>query len=356
MALDFEELDEDYLFEEPSTTPETTPSSENGGVSEPEEDDDDILDNQNEEESVLESYLKSKGISDINKIKFENEDGEVEEKDWYSLTKEEQLNILEENTDSNDNDLDAYELDFINRTRLLGVTPQQFIEQQIQRGIDNYVNSQEPATPSYKVDDLSDEALYLLDLEARVGEGELSDEDLEVALEHAKANPELFAKQMKGVREEYKRLEDEQNSRNEAIQREQAEQQYNQFASAIQNEIVNFNSIGELDVDMTQDDMQELASFILQRDNTGMSYFGRALNEPDTLVRLAWFALRGEDMLNDISEYYKKQITSVSRENYKKGFEDAQAGKKPTVVITKDKGAKKPIKQAKQYKSIDDLD
>jgi hypothetical protein len=44
----------------------------------------------------------------------------------------------------------------------------------------------------YKVDDIDDDDLYILDLESKVGE--LSDEDASQALSIAKQNEELFKK------------------------------------------------------------------------------------------------------------------------------------------------------------------
>jgi hypothetical protein len=38
--------------------------------------------------------LKTRGIDDVSKIKFEDDNGNIEEKDWNSLTKEEKFNIL----------------------------------------------------------------------------------------------------------------------------------------------------------------------------------------------------------------------------------------------------------------------
>jgi hypothetical protein len=54
------------------------------------------------------------------------------------------------------------------------MTPNQFVEQ-----FQNY-----KVEPQYMIDDLSDDELYILDLESRVGE--LSDEEASVALANAK--------------------------------------------------------------------------------------------------------------------------------------------------------------------------
>lgn len=59
------------------------------------------------DDDIITSLLKEKGISDPNKVKFENEDGEIEEVPFSSLDKEEQLNILnsQEEVPVEDNEL-----------------------------------------------------------------------------------------------------------------------------------------------------------------------------------------------------------------------------------------------------------
>jgi len=44
---------------------------------------------ENEEEDILETFLKTQGISDMHKIMFEDEDGTEIERDWNELSKSE---------------------------------------------------------------------------------------------------------------------------------------------------------------------------------------------------------------------------------------------------------------------------
>jgi len=60
--------------------------------------------------------------------------------------------------------------------------------------------------------------LYILDLQARVED--ISDEECQEALDRAKTNPTLFEKEVAGLREDYKRLEDQRNQQNQEIQRQ----------------------------------------------------------------------------------------------------------------------------------------
>jgi hypothetical protein len=86
----------------------------------------------------------------------------------------------------------------LNTIRESNLTPSEYLEK-----------FKEPATvqePQYKIDDLSDDELYILDLESRVGE--ITDDMAAQALTSAKQNEELFKKQVEGIRKEYKERED----------------------------------------------------------------------------------------------------------------------------------------------------
>lgn len=290
-----------------------------------------------DESSALEDFLASKGISDLTQIKFENEDTkEIESKSWYDLSKEEQLNILSSGDEEvEDNDLDEDEIDLINRIRLSKMSIEDYLAYERQKGVTEYVNSQTPYEPSYIVDDYSDDDLFKLDLLAKIGEDNITDEELEQALQNAKSNETIFNKQIQGLREEYKRLEEEKTSREEAERNQIQQEQFEQYSNSVINSINNFNSLGELDVSMEDADKQQLYTFLTGQDPAGVSYLSRALQDPDTLVRMAWFALNGEDIINSISDYYKQTISEVSKNNYKKGFEDAKSGKTAPVVVNK---------------------
>lgn len=292
-------------------------------------------DSQNVEESALESFLKGKGIQDIHKIKFEDEDGTETERDWDSLNTEEQLNILNSNRESPETGLDDEEIELINQIRMSKMSPSQYIQSLIPVQEDE---------PHYTVDDISDEELYMLDLQTRIED--ITDEQLQSALNKAKEDEDLFKKQVAGIRNEYKQIEDNKKAAEEAAQQEQATLQYQQFSDDIINSIQGLRNIGELDISMDNEDMERLANFILNRDATGVSYFARALNDPEELVKMAWFALNGEEVLNSISNYYKKQINQISKQNYNKGLEDGKKGK----VVIKESSNKPQL-----VKSIDNL-
>lgn len=310
-----------------------------------------IVTGQSEEivdDSLLSDFLKTRGIDDISRIKFEDDNGNIEEKSWNSLSKEEKFNILNTplTTESDDqvDGLSDEEIQLLSTIRQSNLSPSEYIQQ-----IQGQPVVQEP---TYKIDDLSDDEIFILDLESRVGE--LSDDMAVQALNTAKQNEELFKKQVEGIRKEYKEREDYQSQQEQAEIEQQQQEAYNQFQDTIINSIEQFNSVGNLDLNFDDADREELAQFVLSRDEAGNNYLWQALQDPDTLVKAAWFILNGDEALNNISDYFVNQIKLVSENQYKKGFEEGKAGKEPTrpqVVINKNKTNQHP-----QYNSIEDLD
>lgn len=360
MAMDLSDLDvlddDDFIESTPSNTPPSV------SVSEEDEDDDNDVQNDDtssnnddesqEDETAIGRYLKSIGISDPNKIKFENEDGNIEEVNWDSLSEDEKFNILSTDQDSPELDLDDAEIDLINRIRLSKMSVNDFVNSIHQQGVtaaQQAYAQQQQQEYKYTVDDLSDEELYVLDLQARIED--ISDEEIEEALDRAKSNETLFAKEVAGLREDYKRLEDERNLKEQALIQQQQEEQFTQFSNSIIDGINSFTNVGSLDIDLNDDDKNQLYQFITGTDSSGVNYFAKALSDPETVVKTAWFAMHGEDVINSIEDYYKQQIAQVAKYNYEKGLKERKTQK---VVVSKTSQQKKNVN--KVVKSIDDLD
>lgn len=337
MQIGINDLDDDDfgMGFEPSEPQQLEPNHQEPQVEEPVSDD------------YLSDFLKTRGIDDASKIKFEDEQGNIEERSWDSLSKEEKLNILNtpvEQQEQVSDQLSDEEIQLLNSIRQSNLTPSQYL-QQIQ-------GQQVVQEPQYKIDDLSDDELFLLDLESRVGE--LTDDIAAQALSNAKQNEELFNKQVEGIRKEYKEREDYQLQQEQEELAQQQQEAYNQFQDTIINSIDQFNSIGNLDLNFDDSDKEELAQFMLSRDEAGNNYLWQALQDPETLTKAAWFILNGEEAFNSISDYFINQIKLVSENQYKKGFEEGKNGKQPSrpqVVIDKKQNVQRP-----SYSSINDLD
>ena len=328
--------------EPPKTEEPQTPPPAGGAVTPP------PSNNGEGEDDIITTLLKEKGIKDSSKIKFEGDDGNTEERDWKDLSREEQLNILRQSTvapstEEPENDLSDEEIEFLNMLRTNNLTPQEYLSQL----------NREPE-PVYTVDELSDEDLFVLDLQARV-EG-ITEEQLAKALENAKQDEALFKKQIEGIRKEYKDLEDQNKQQQELFAQQQQEEQYQRFSNTITEQIDKLTSIAGLDVELEKDDKEELADFILGRDETGVSNLGKVLNDPESLVLMSWYALNGDKMIDDITTMYENAIKKARQEAYNKGVEDGKKGIQPGHVVVTSPPTEKPNQQTEKISSIEDLD
>lgn len=283
----------------------------------------DISDNSSYEENIddiTNEVLRLKGISDPSKIKFEDETGAVIERDWNTLTRQEQLNILS-SQESVEDELSDEEIELLNTIRSSGMSVNDFMNQAQQ--------PQDEEPRSYRINELSDEDVFALDLLEKVGSDNISDEEIEEAINNAKQNPTLFNKTVEGLRKEYMRLQEEEEAQQANEYAAQQQAAYNQFASSIYNEIRDLNSFAGQELELSQEDSEELAEFMLRLDDNGVSAFGHALQDPALFTKAAFWLLNEEQIVEELN----KQM----QYNYKRGYEAAKQdlqGNKSQVVFT----------------------
>ena len=306
--------------------------------------------NEEETEDLIMRMLTSRGISDPSKIKFESETGEIEEIDWNNLTVDEQFNILN-HQDEPETGLDDDEIDLINKIRSARLTPREYEAYLLRQGA---AGVNKPEEPSYIIDDLTDDELYVYDLQAR--NEEITEEEALDALEKAKMSEGAFSKQMKGIREEYKKLEDDRNSAQQQMEQAEKQKQFDAFSNSIKNSILNFKSIGNLDIELDNDEMDEVAQFLLTTDGAGINHFSKVLNDPEWLVKMAWFALKGEDAFNNITDYFTAEIKQREQASYKKGLEDGAKNTPKSKVVYQPKQNNNNKPNDRSFYTADDLD
>ena len=276
--------------------------------------------NNEPEDDLTSEVLRLKGIADPSKIKFEDETGAVIERSWDTLTREEQLNILVSQEES-EPDLYDDEIELLNAIRNSGMT------------VNDYLSAiqtlREAPVQSYKIDELSDEDVYALDLLEKVGADNITDEELEQAINNAKQNEVLFNKTVEGLRKEYIRLQQDEEAQLANEQAMRQEIAYRQFATSITNEIRGLNSFAGQELELSDEDSEELAAFMLELDGSGTSAFGRALQDPNLFTKAAFWLLNEEQIIEELS----KQM----QDNYKRGYEqakaDLQGNPKPKLVF-----------------------
>ncbi len=262
---------------------------------------------QPEEDDLTSEILRLKGISDPDKIKFEDESGAIVERSWNTLSKEEQINILAGNEPSDEDSLDNDEIELLNAIRDSGMS------------VNDYIKSLQPketSKPRYKIDELSDDDLYVLDILEKVGGDNITDDELSEALESAKKNEKLFQKTVEGLRNQYTQLEKDQEMREANERAVQQQQAYDRFASSIMNEIRGLNSFAGQDLELSNEDVDELSAFMLDIDENGMSPFGKAMQDPSLFTRAAFWLLNEDKII--------EELTKQMQETYTRGYENAK--------------------------------
>ena len=353
MASIDELFDDEPLFEEGNPDQQNRDSVTESSTG---DSDDNVWDDSaGEGEDIVITLLKRQGIVDPEKIKFEGEAGVLEERSWNDLSYEEQLNILtgeQESSDDSDtdDDLDEDEINLINSVRQANITPEEYLQLVKQQAVQEYLAQNGTAEPSYAVDDYTDDELFIYDMQVRMPD--LTEDELTQALESAKANEVVFNKQISGLRAEYKKLEDTKIQQDQLMAQQQQQEEFNNYANAIWEGINNQEDIAGT-FELEDDDKQMLAQFILGQDQAGLNYLSKALNDPQTLIEMSWFALKGKEAIDSINEYYKEEITKARKSGYAKGLEDGKKGNSDTSrVVTK----KSKLVKRQEAKTIDDLD
>lgn len=258
--------------------------------------------------------LKIIGINDPQKIKFVDDTGAIVERSWDSLDREEQLNILvQKEQEPGQGALDDSEAELIKTIRESGM------------GVQEYLNSLQPEPPAkeYQVESLTDEDLYALDLIEKIGSDNITDEEIVQAVEQAKQNEDLFKKTVEGLRKEYIRLQEDKEAQLAYQQEAKREEEYQKFATSIQNEIKGLSSFAGKDLELSDDDIEDLSAFILDLDESGMSAFGKAMNDPALFTRAAFWILNEDKIVEELT----KQIQASYTRGYEMAKKDLQGSK-----------------------------
>jgi len=79
----------------------------------------------------MSDFLKTRGIDDLEKINFEDEEGNITERSWNDLSKEEKINILNMPLETpqvdNGNDLSEEEINLLTQIRQSNMTPSEYL-------------------------------------------------------------------------------------------------------------------------------------------------------------------------------------------------------------------------------------
>lgn len=304
--------------------------------------------NTQDDNDLISNFLYEYGIDDPTKMKFSNENGEIEEIDFHSLSHEEQLEILRNLTDSG---LSDREIDELNWLRQNGLTLKDYGSAVSRQSIQDYRANNQTPTPQrvYTVDDYSDDELYIADLKTKYPD--FTDQELLSKLEVAKEDEVLYDKEVAALRKSYQDDED-------ALAQQEVEREKAQYAALQQNLIQAATDFTEVLFDpdnpnsdslvIEDQDRRQIMSYLLDQDSQGKSQLIRDLENPKTLVQLAWLRLQGQDAISDTSRYWKDTLKETRKENARlqKEIERLKGNKgNSTVVVPVNKNDKKYMSQ-----------
>lgn len=288
----------------------------------------DIKDNQEREDDLITSFLKSKGIKDPSAIKQLDDQGNVQEVDFNTLSREEQLNILGSSDLDNNYGLDDKETEFISLLRDNNLTVDDYLNYVRNKAVEDYIadNSQS----NYSVNDITDDELYLLDLKYNFPD--ITEDEAKQYLDHDKSNESLWEKKIKVLRDNYISKENEKLEEQKLIAEEQVKAEQQNYVNSIVEAINDLKTIESFDLE--EEDKERLTEFILGNDATGTNYLYRALQDPVNIAKMAWFLLDGSDSIKALNDYWTNVVKQHSQNKYNEGYQDALNGKKSKVVKT----------------------
>lgn len=345
-----ENSDKDQSFLDSDTVLEESEESEES-EEEYEEPNGDFEDTDSEDAITM--YLRSHGIN-ARSIKFEDEAGNIDEIDFNDLSAKEQLQILQDQTTKvDDSDLSDDEIQLLNSIRQNGWSVKDYNDYISKMAIDKY---NQDNVNNYTVSSLADDELFLLDLEARYPD--ITNEEKVEELEHAKQNPSLYEKKIQSLRDDYLAREQQLNQKRAQEQKMHEQQQLQEFSNQIVNSIRKHRvmdiGLGTEQIELSDEDMQDIYNILLGTDQAGNRYITNILKNPDSLVEAVWYLSKGKRLGQDIQDYYKHQITQARQNGYKKGYDDAKAGRQNSSKAVVSKRQNFPKK--KQEQTIYDLD
>jgi hypothetical protein len=305
------DYNDDYLFDDPVTSEpdvdqyppgDYTPGE--GPFYDDDQDDDYSEPTQPVEtpEDYLTQLLKSRGV-DRERVRIENEDGEIEEWKFDDLDDETKFGILNQSNDMLSDD----EITAVNFLRQNRMNLQDFVGYQRQQAIKEYL--EQNSTPQYTVDQVSDDDLFRFELQDQMPD--LTDEEIEDQLNRAKENETFFQKKIAALRKEYKELEDKQIKANEEQAAAEKEEQFNQLAQSLVSVARDTEEMNGMLLD--DQDKEDVLSFLLDRDANGQSEFYKLFSDPKALFKMAWTMLKGDQAHETYTQYFTNEIAKARR-------------------------------------------
>jgi hypothetical protein len=270
--------------------------------------------------------LESKGI-DRNRVQILDEEGNASEVSFDSLSEQDKFDILNYQEDSVLPE--DHEIQMINFLRQNNMTLQDFAEWQRQEAIQEYLAGQLPVS---ETDSYSDEEIVAYDYIKRFGES-MSDEEIDAEIERLKSDPEAFEKRVSLLRNTFKAEEEAQMRLYQDQEAAMRQENEGMFINTYVQALSNIDSIQNIELDIN--DRDELLRFVLDKDQANRTGLSKAMDNPENVLKMAWYLLHGEECNNAMIDYFQKEISKRSKPGPR--------------VVTKQGGGKKPTMHEDEF-------
>jgi hypothetical protein len=257
-----------------------------------------------EEKDYVSRLLESRGI-DRKRVQVVGEDGNVSEVNFDDLSDQDKFDILS----YQDEPVlpEDHEIEMINYLRQNNMSLQDFAEWQRQEAIQEYLSSQQPAS---EIDNYTDEEVIAYDFIRRFGE-DMTDEEIDTEIERLKGDPDAYAKRVALLRGSFKAEEEAQMKLYQDQENSRALENEQMFVNTYYAAASNIDSIQNIELD--NNDRDELLRFVLEKDQANRTGLSKAMDNPDNVLKMAWYLLHGEECSNAMIDYFQKEITKRSK-------------------------------------------
>ena len=292
-----------------------------------------------EENDYINYLLSAKGV-DPHALLYEDEDGTEKTVDFYELSPEEQLNILNYNPTAHE--LEDNEIEVINFLRGNNITLEEFTEY-IQNETLKDLSSQ---IAPLSVDSISNEDLYVEVLKDQYPD--LTDEEIAFELEKEKANIDLFNKKVNQIRTFYEEQETALAAQEAEEDRINKENELKEAQTQVVNAAVNTKDFFGFELD--DNDREDVMKYIFNQGVDGKSQFFKALENPDVLFKVALYALKGDEAQGILEQELRK-----IKNNNKPPIIKSPETPKRSRVTSRDGSPKPNQSSSTKTMTIDDL-
>jgi hypothetical protein len=200
-----------------------------------------------------------------------------------------------------------HEIQTLNFLRQNNMTLQDFAEWQRQEAIQEYLAQQAQTSD---IDSYSDEEIVAYDYIKRFGES-MSDEEIDAEIERLKADPEAFAKRVSLLRNAFKAEEEAQAKLYQDEEAAKHAENEKMFVDTYQQAMAGIESIQNTELD--DNDRDELLRFVLEKDQANRTGLSKAMDNPENVLKMAWYLLHGEERVDAMIDYFQKEISKRSK-------------------------------------------